>query len=81
VLPYSTYFVGTASSKNGRCLNEALIQMTMPDMSAQKLREQEVGEAFIKEYNRNHNTDFLVDREYREEFPDIKFKSASNILS
>jgi hypothetical protein len=52
--------------------------MTMPEMSAQKLHEQQVGEAFIKEYNRNHNTDYLVDREYHEEFPDIKFKTALN---
>jgi hypothetical protein len=53
----------------------------MAEMSAQKLRERQIGEAFIKEYNRNHNADFFVDREHPEEFPDIKFKSASKILN
>jgi hypothetical protein len=52
--------------------------MHMPDIAFQKLREQGVAEAFIKEYNRKHKTDYSVDRQYNEEFPDIKFKSASN---
>jgi hypothetical protein len=52
--------------------------MHMPDIAFQKLREQRVAEAFIKEYNRKHKTDYSVDRQYNEEFPDIKFKSASN---
>jgi ribosomal protein S17E len=52
--------------------------MYMPDIAFQKLREQRVAEAFIKEYNRKHKTDYSVNRQYNEEFPDIKFKSASN---
>jgi hypothetical protein len=76
VITYSTYCKLKPHRRTELCV--ALTQTTMPDISAQKLREQEVGEAFIREYNRHHNTDYLVDREYHEEFPDIKFKSESN---
>lgn len=49
----------------------------MPSLSAQKAREQEIGKAFIEQYNEVHKTDYALDSTYNGEFPDLRFKSLS----